>query len=166
MNIYKKIIIAVGAVIIFGIAYYTISPIFRHVVVDEVAPQVEIKLSPGVINKPSTKPVEASASIVQEKSSPVVGTAFHPASGNVRVLNTKDGTVIRYENFKTLNGPDLYVYLSNDLDAKDFVNLGLMKATEGNVNYTVPEGVDVTKYKYVLVWCKIFGVLFNSAEIN
>lgn len=152
----KRFLIVVGvtiALIALGVAYYAISPLFRSVRLEESVP-LEVM-----------KPVEADK-ILKERISPVVGTTRHPASGNVRVINTKDGAIIRYENFKTLNGPDLYVYLSNDLDATDFVNLGLLRATEGNVNYSVPTGVDVTKYKYVLIWCKIFGILFNSAEIN
>jgi hypothetical protein len=52
------------------------------------------------------------------------------------------------------------------LEAKDFVNIGEVKATEGNVNYEIPQGVNPDEYKYVMVWCKQFGVLFNYAEIN
>jgi hypothetical protein len=40
-----------------------------------------------------------------------------------------------------------------------------VKATEGNINYEIPEGVDPREYPYVLTWCKAFGVLFNSAKV-
>ena len=172
---YKKVSIAAGVVIVLGIAYYGISPIFRTVRVDEVAPQAVVT-SPSAAQK--TKPSTTASSVentqataggthvVQEKASPVVGTTGHPASGTAQLINTPSGAVVRYENFKTLNGPDLYVYLSNDLEARDFVDLGALKATEGNVNYTVPKGVDVTQYKYVLTWCKAFSVLFNYADIS
>lgn len=122
-----------------------------------------------------TEEIERSASIVvppEVESVPklvfaaVVGTPLHPASGSARVITTENGDVIRYENFTTINGPDLFVYLAKDLEAKYFVNLGELKATEGNVNYDVPATVDVGDYKYVMVWCRQFGVLFNYAELH
>ncbi len=73
---------------------------------------------------------------------------------------------LRYENFKTINGPDLFVYLSGDLEAKTYVNLGELRATEGNVNYEIPKDIDLDVYPYALVWCQQFSVLFNSAKIR
>lgn len=97
---------------------------------------------------------------------PVADTPAHPASGTVRTVVAAGKSYIRYENYKTINGPDLYVYLSKDLSATEFVNLGRLKATEGNVNYEVPAGVNFADYPYVLTWCKQFGVLFNSADLR
>jgi peptide methionine sulfoxide reductase msrA/msrB len=94
---------------------------------------------------------------------PVIGTPGHQATGTVRVLQTEAGSVVRYEDFSTTNGPDLYVYLSKDKEATDYVDLGPLKATSGNINYAVPEDVSFDEYSYVLVWCKQFGVLFNYA---
>ncbi len=102
----------------------------------------------------------------QNVSASVVGTAGHPASGNVRIVKADGKTYVRYENFKTINGPDIYVYLAKDLNAKEFVNLGAVKATEGNINYEVPTNTDITEYSYVLTWCKAFGVLFNYADLS
>jgi len=96
----------------------------------------------------------------------VVGTTGHPASGTVRIVAADEKQYVRYENFKTINGPDLYVYLSKDLEAREFINLGPIKATEGNINYEIPEGTNLTEYRYVLTWCRAFSVLFNSAEIS
>ena len=163
----KKIGIGVGVLIILGVAYYGISPIFIHTRVDEAAPESkgeamrdsDTKTSPSLVQQnaiPSAAPT----------GSPIMGTVGHPASGTVRVVKTEDGDVVRYENFKTLNGPDLYVYLSKDLEAKEYVSLGALKATEGNVNYQVPRGIATEDYRYALVWCKQFGVLFNYAELD
>ena len=64
------------------------------------------------------------------------------------------------------NGPDLYVYLATDKSTSDFVDLGKLKANNGNQNYEVPEGTDLTKYDTVLIWCKSFSVLFGSADLK
>lgn len=111
----------------------------------------------------------SSIASLQERESmqrvPVEDTPLHPAEGYVRIIKA-DKTYIRYEDFKTINGPDLFVYLSRDTKATQFVNLGALKATEGNFNYEVPTDVTLSEYPYVLVWCRAFGVLFNSANIE
>ena len=154
----KKILYILGVIIsiaILAFAYYTISPLFRNIKVDEALPEAK---------QMESKAVEKSQ--VQAVLAPVVGTTGHPASGTVRIVKTGDKTYVRYENFKTINGPDLYVYLAKDLDAKEYVSLGTLRATEGNVNYEIPTDVNLQDYKYVMVWCKVFGVLFNYADIG
>jgi len=97
----------------------------------------------------------------------IIDTPGHNASGVIRVIDTpSEGSLVRYENYKGTNGPDLYVYLAKDLDATDFVSLGKAKGNQGNINYTVPEDVDLDDYKYVMTWCRAFGVLFDYAPIN
>ena len=94
-------------------------------------------------------------------------TPLPPASGTARILETGEGRkYLRYDNFKTINGPDLFVYLAKNLDAKEFVNLGELRGTEGNINYEIPAGVNLAEYPYALVWCRQFSVLFNSAKLQ
>ena len=95
-----------------------------------------------------------------------VNDGIHNAEGQVVVIPLGEGrSVLRLEDFKATNGPDLYVYLSTDKGASDFVNLGRLKGNMGNQNYEIPEGTDLEKYDTVLIWCKAFSVLFGSAEI-
>ena len=96
-----------------------------------------------------------------------VGDGIHDAQGIVKVIPIEDGgNVLRLENLVVTNGPDLYVYLSTDKSASDFVNLGKLKANIGNQNYLIPSGTDLSKYDTVLIWCKAFSVLFGSAELK
>ena len=54
-----------------------------------------------------------------------VNDGIHNVEGVVKVIALDDGTsVLRLENFKATNGPDLYVYLATDKSTSDFVNLG------------------------------------------
>ena len=95
-----------------------------------------------------------------------VNDGIHNADGNVRVIRLSNGTdILRLEDFNTTNGPDLYVYLSTDKSASDFVNLGKLKGNVGNQNYQIPQGTELEKYNTVLIWCQAFSVLFGSAEI-
>ena len=96
-----------------------------------------------------------------------VGDGVHDAQGDTFTIPLEDGSnVLRLENFKSTNGPDLYVYLSTDNRASEFIDLGKLKANNGNQNYEIPENADLDKYSNVLIWCKAFGVLFGSAELS
>lgn len=142
---------------IVGFLYYAISPLFRTTVADDPLPGLretpvqEAMLPPQVLSSPA--------------GSPVVGTPGHPAEGTVRIVEADGKRYLRYENFKTINGPDLFVYLAKDLQAQEFVNLGPLKATEGNINYEIPAEIDPSQYRYALTWCRAFGVLFNQAVL-
>jgi hypothetical protein len=95
------------------------------------------------------------------------GDGFHKAQGVAKVLNLADGkTFLRFENLKTTNGPDLYVYLSTGKDVSDIVNLGRLKGNIGNQNYEIPTGTHLAKYNTVLIWCKAFSTLFGSAKLS
>lgn len=96
-----------------------------------------------------------------------VGDGIHDAQGIAKVIPVESGgNVLRLEDLVVTNGPDLYVYLSTDKSASDFVNLGRLKANIGNQNYPIPAGTDMTKYDTVLIWCKAFSVLFGSADLT
>jgi hypothetical protein len=96
-----------------------------------------------------------------------VNDGIHNAEGLAKVIQLDDASMIlRLENFKATNGPDLYVYLATDNSASDFVNLGRLKGNIGNQNYDIPEGTDFSKYDTILIWCQAFSVLFGSAELE
>jgi hypothetical protein len=97
-----------------------------------------------------------------------VNDGIHNAEGTAKIipLQHDDANVLRLENLKVTNGPDLYVYLSTDKSASDFVNLGKLKANNGNQNYNIPAGTDLTEYDTVLIWCKAFSVLFGSVDLK
>jgi hypothetical protein len=97
-----------------------------------------------------------------------VNDGIHNAEGKAKVvpLQQVNSNILRLENLKVTIGPDLYVYLSTDKSASDFVNLGNLKANNGNQNYDIPTGTDLSKYDTVLIWCKAFSVLFGSVELK
>ncbi|MGB7675216.1 MAG: DM13 domain-containing protein [Nitrososphaeraceae archaeon] len=94
------------------------------------------------------------------------GDGFHNAEGVAKIIQLADRTdILRSENFKATNGPDLYVYLSTDKTNADIVNLGRLKGNIGNQNYLIPAGTDITKYNTALIWCRAFSVIFGSAQL-
>lgn len=172
-------------------AYYFVSPIFKVVEVNEPAPFVREDfampsgveaLSPEQQAEFEAEMVAINAEEVEGTDEPmpensedetrlmvladVVGTVGHPASGMVTVIDTEDGQYVRFVNFSTSNGPQLHLYLAKDLAGDDYIDLGPIKGTKGNINYKVPEGVDLNEYRYVMHWCVPFGVLFNFADLS
>jgi peptide methionine sulfoxide reductase msrA/msrB len=151
----KKIVLTLAGVAMLYFGYVALLPHFTTKHVDEAFPVTV-----------TSSEEEAKVTEMEHVRFGVVGTAGHQASGTVQVLQTETGSVVRYEDFSTTNGPDLFVYLSKDKEASDYVDLGPLKATSGNINYPVPENVSINEYPYVLVWCKQFGVLFNYALLQ
>lgn len=97
----------------------------------------------------------------------VDGDWFHKTQGTAKIeFSDQESPILKLENFKTLNGPDLYVYLATDDKATDFVNLGRLQSSSGDQEYEIPAETDLSKYNKVLIWCKAFSVLFGSAELS
>lgn len=65
-----------------------------------------------------------------------------------------------------MNGPNLHIYLASDKFAEDFVDFWHIKSTNGNLNYDIPEDVDLENYNTILVYCFPFKVVFSFAEMR
>ena len=97
----------------------------------------------------------------------------HHTEGRALVLN--DGSeqrFLRFENFRTDNGPDVNVWLSPappDAPARDYltdyIDLGDLKGNVGAQNYEIPPGVDLAHHSTVVVWCVRFDVAFGTAPL-
>jgi uncharacterized protein (DUF1684 family) len=97
----------------------------------------------------------------------------HETTGTARVLELPDGSLtLRLEGFATSDGPDVHVWLSDasaggdwgSYDDGRFVQLGEIKATDGNHNYAIPT-TDLAGMRSVVIWCDRFNVAFGSASI-
>jgi hypothetical protein len=176
MNTKRTIIILIIALIVLGIAWWLAPPLWRQTIKNEDAPsnssaqmQANANAESDATNAATNT---ASTNTEAENAAPIESVAgefqdgAHDVSGEARIVLADGQKVLRFENFYTLNGPDLRVYLATDNTANDFVDLGALPATQGNYNITVPDSVDLGKYDTVLIWCRAFGVLFGSAELR
>jgi len=141
----KKPVVIVLIVLVLGVAYYLISPLFRVIEVQEETPE---------------------EMTITAEHFELVGTFGHRVSGTVSIVETDNGRIARYEDFETVNGPNLHVYLAKDLDAREYLDLGPIKGTKGNINYEIPDDVNLSEYRYIMHWCVPFGVLFNYAKLK
>lgn len=91
----------------------------------------------------------------------------HPTSGTVKVIrNTNNVNLLVFENFKTDNGPDIYVWLSPSTSGSPYQEIGLLKAVTGNFSYELDPSINFTTNNRVLIWCKRFSVLFGHAVLQ
>ena len=101
----------------------------------------------------------------------------HQTSGRATIYQEADGKlVLRLTNFKTSNGPDVHVILVAAKDAEDDadflksdtarVELGKLKGNEGDQNYEIPAGTDLSKYQTVSIYCERFNANFGAAPLE
>ena len=98
---------------------------------------------------------------------------FHKGSGLAKLYDIPAiGRVLRFEEFRATNGPDLHVLLAaaplptNRHDLGEYIDLGSLKGNVGDQNYEIPEDVDVARYASVVIYCKPFHVVFATATLN
>jgi hypothetical protein len=125
------------------------------------------------------------ASCKREELTPIVVLAEKPADMSIQKTNgnfsngdgetatgqasiyKKDNTYqLVFENLMVNNGSNLHVYLSQEINPKNFVDLGDLKSIKGNQVYDIPSNVDATSYKYALVYCQRYSHLFGYAPLK
>lgn len=182
----KSIIVAIiVAAIAVPAGVYAASPLFINTTINEPAPVADDKMmedkstdDAAMADKNDDAMVDKDDSMMEDKGEDAMmekelsgnfagaGDGVHNAEGMAKVVYLEgESDVLRLENFRVTNGPDLYVYLATDKQASDFVDLGRLKANNGNQNYDIPEGTDLSKYDTVVIWCKSFSVFFGGAEL-
>jgi hypothetical protein len=101
----------------------------------------------------------------------------HPTSGRASIYQSLAGKRdLRLTDFITSNGPDVHVVLAQSSDenlGQDFVKgelndveLGLLKANQGDQNYDLPDSTDLSKYDAVVIYCERFHAVFGVAKLD
>ena len=95
---------------------------------------------------------------------------IHHGAGAVTVYT---GTVFLRDDFVVGPGPKYHVYLvpaaqvRSAADVRDtmFIDLGRLKSFKGSQKYAIPAGIDLGRYRSVVIWCEQFGVLISPADL-
>ncbi len=97
----------------------------------------------------------------------------HRGEGSATIYELPDGSnVLRLEDFRVTNGPQLHVLLSpaadprNSAEVGDYVDLGELRGNVGNQNYDIPADVDLSQYESVVIYCLPFRVVFSVATLS
>ncbi|MEO6144706.1 MAG: DM13 domain-containing protein [Dermatophilaceae bacterium] len=140
--------------------------ILNDTVIESAPVAVAVRTAPEVASEPDASP-RATLQGLNRSGSFVPGE--HDISGTARFIQTSQGVVLRLENLRTSNGPDVRVYLSTRTNGgvgPGDLQVGPIKANLGSHNYQVPAGSDVSKYDSVVIWCERFSVGFGHAVLE
>ncbi len=99
---------------------------------------------------------------------------IHGAVGTATVYALPTGErILRFEDFRSKNGPDLHVYLSSEAPTSTFaglgemaLHLGALKGNIGSQNYDIPADADLSQFKSIVIYCRPFSVVFSTAEFS
>ncbi|HXV27048.1 MAG TPA: DM13 domain-containing protein [Candidatus Paceibacterota bacterium] len=173
----KKILITILVAATVAVAYWLISPLWRELVLDEPVPRDALDTMDDATRAEFERQVDAMSGDVMDRNESVTNTPdilregemvarAHEVEGRALAIDTGSMRFLRFEDLDTVNGPDLRIYLASDLSADDVIDLGAVRATRGNVNYAIPPGTDLEHYRYAMIWCRAFSVLFSYAELQ
>lgn len=195
----KNIVVVLGVIFLVG-AWFLASPLFIDDAVDEsfdfvtvdgqidmqavmaMSPEKRLAMMPTIMEAAAGAPDNVASTGMPTGIPQVVARgkfvdadAVHKGSGQATVYALSDGQhVVRFEDFRTTNGPALVVYLAkhpsptkaDDVTNGGYLSLGKLKGNVGNQNYVVPPGTDITEFNSVVIWCELFGVLFSPAALT
>jgi hypothetical protein len=101
--------------------------------------------------------------------------SFHRGSGLATIYRGPDGKhLLRLDSFSVTNGPELHVMLSphpdptrgSEVRTSGYAELGILKGNKGDQNYEIPDNVNVSVQRSVVIYCKPFSVVFSVATLN
>ena len=119
--------------------------------------QVEGELTKDTVEAP----VEIQTSGLKY-SGTFVSSPGESVTGAVKIYSDKEN-LLYLDNVNT-SGPDLKVYLSKTDKPTDFVNLG--NFVKSKTQYDIPQGIDASIYKYVIIYCQQYSVIFGVAPLT
>lgn len=112
-----------------------------------------------------------------------VGTALGQSGTWTKKANSISGTwtitekngkkTLALKGFKTATAPDLKIFLSPETSAKvssrtatkGSVFVAKLKSTRGDQSYPLPSGIQLSKYKSVIIHCEKYSKLWGVGKL-
>jgi hypothetical protein len=141
------------------------------------APAAPTAMAPAAMAEPAAAPTAmAPAGPVALSSGSFLpgSTPGDHAEGSATIYRLEDGRrIVRLQDFKTTNGPDLFVVLAasanpdqDGVKSGEYLQLAALKGNQGDQNYELPADAELGKYKSVVIWCRTFNVVFGYAALE
>ncbi|MGF1479654.1 MAG: DM13 domain-containing protein [Cyanophyceae cyanobacterium] len=127
--------------------------------------------------QPNETVIELAQSAAEEIMEGTFVAAEAPTTGNVSIVN-ENGTrylVIDSAFSTTDQAPDLHVLLDTveqppqqytEAEAGRYINLGGLQNTMGEQRYPIPNAVELSQIKSVVVWCRMANATMGYATLN
>lgn len=195
----RSVIVVLGVVALVAVWFF-VSPLFIDRSVDEsfdlvlengqldmqgimaMPPDKQLAMMPEIMDAAAKAPDQLATDAMPADGPQAIAhgdfidaDAIHKGSGQATLYELPDGSnLVRFENFRTTNGPALVVYLAKHPSPTEarhvsdggYIKLGKLKGNVGNQNYVVPADTNIDEYNSVVIWCELFGVLFSPAALT
>lgn len=114
-------------------------------------------------SKDQIKEISSSDELRMLKLTPIAGIKGFIAQGTVAIYDSGDATFLRLEDFSITSGIDQHVYLTKDASIATGIDLGGLKATQGEQNYDIT-GIDTEIYDIMVIYSKTFDTYYAHAR--
>lgn len=162
-----KKIISIISVIVIAVLLYLFQPwkLWTSITVDESLPTEVVKTESG-----SEKQVNTEPKLLKKGS---FRSIAHETTGEASIYELADGKkVLRLENLVSSDGPDVKVVITTIKDATEgwekshYFKISDSKATHGNINYEIPDNINLEDMGSIVLWCERFNESFGAATLN
>ena len=135
-----------------------------------------INTTPGQVTAKAYGTANISATADGIKSSPAmvqvirIGNFMDMSSTGTAKLKIENG-ILKLQTstdfFVSSGPPDLRIYLGNTNNSIDgAVEIASLTTRSGAQSWNMPAGLNITDYRYVIVWCKQFGGTYGVADLG
>ena len=191
----RNILIIAGIIVLLPVlvvAWWLLSPLLVSQEVDEAFPLAAMAVvPPGMTEERAEAEMrDAAAADMPEMAEPMPpagpitvaagnfrdADSFHRGQGTATIYRQADDTyLLRFEDFRVTNGPDLRVLLAaaanpqsrGELQEGGYVELAPLKGNIGSQNYEIPPEVDpLADGGSVIIYCRPFQVIFSVAPLQ
>lgn len=94
---------------------------------------------------------------------PIAGIKGFAAHGTADIFDSGEMTFLRLEDFAVTSGIDQHIYLTKDGVVATGIDLGRLKATQGEQNYDIT-GIDTDVYNILIIYSKTFDMYYAHAR--
>jgi Electron transfer DM13 len=132
---------------------------------NENEPKPEI----NVLEEPmaSSNPPENAQAL---RMSAFISYAHNLAGRLILYVDITDKRTLRFEEFKMTQGPDVYVFLSKSNNYSKANVIPIAKLAEeynnASIHFNINASIDLTTYKFVLIYCVQYNSLFGYTELK
>lgn len=164
----KKYLIVFGAIALFLAAFFFFG--FHHYFIDEVVEE-EIEITIPEVERDGSEVVIPEEVILASGELQKIDL-IHSGEGLVEIVELGEDRFIRFNDVNITNGPDLFVYVSDQAEPGntieslgEYTDLGALRGNMGDLVYELPDDLG-HEVNSVLVWCDKFNVLFTYATME
>jgi hypothetical protein len=114
-------------------------------------------------SKDALTEMSGSSELRMIKLSPMSGVKGYDAGGEAAVYVSAKSSFLRLQDFGVASGIDQKLYLTKDGTIETGIEIGLLRASQGDQNYDI-SGIDHDTYNTLIVYSKPFDLYYGYAK--